>query len=154
MTTSAKPVAPPTPPTLEQANARIAEIEKELRKLDALMQERGDWTAYRDSLLRVTKQIVPRSATPMAATSARPFQIESGVPIPPLPPTTVDYAERALKAKGSKMHLNEMLEVVRKNGWKGSGNDKIDRDRLYSAMHRQRHRFRPAGEQTWKLITP
>jgi hypothetical protein len=156
MTTAAKPVASPSvPPTLEEAEAKLAEIEKKLSRLDTLVQERADWQAYRYSLLKVTKQeagpaTAPiREAAPVFSGSLKqPIVLEDGVP---LPLTTVDHAEKALKAKGSAMRLGEMLEVVRRNGWKGSGDDRLDRDRLYSAMHRQRHRFTPAGRQTWKL---
>src|SRR6202035_1893748 len=106
MTTAAKPVASPSvPPTLEEADAKLAEIEKELNRLDILVQERNDWQAYRYSLLKVTKQearpaTVPvREAAPVSGGNAeQPIVLEGGVP---LPLTTVDHAEKALKGKGS-----------------------------------------------------
>jgi len=68
MKTVAKPMVP-LPPTLEEADAKLAQIQEELKRLDILIQERNDWTAYRESLMRVTNQIAPPLPTPAPDTA-------------------------------------------------------------------------------------
>jgi hypothetical protein len=123
------------PPTLEEVDARLAKIEEELKRFETLTQEKQAWMNYRYSLLRVTKQeapAIPTNGTKPAGTG------------------TMDYAERILTGKAS-MHLNDMVATARKMGWEGSGDDKTDRDRVYSAMHRRPDKFEMVAPQTWKL---
>ena len=127
------------PPTLEEVDARLATIEQELKRLETLVQEKQDWTAYRYSLLKVTKQDAP-AAPVWQGNGTKPEALAQG---------TGDYAERILTGKPS-MHLDELVAAARKAGWKGSGDDRVDRDRFYSAMHRRPKTFEMTAPQTWR----
>jgi hypothetical protein len=143
-------VKPIAPPTIEEVDAKLAQIERDLKRFDTLVQEKNDWNAYRYSLLKVTKQEPPpakREPVSAAALATTDGGNVLGVPY------TVQFAEKILKARGAPMTLAEMLDTARKAGWKGSGEDKRDRERFYSAMHRQPDKFVSTAPLTWKLKT-
>jgi hypothetical protein len=146
MPINAKPIVPPT---LEEVDLRIAKIDQELKRLNVLVQERQDLIAYQHALRKVTKQEppTPTKPEPMSAFATTDGGSILGVPY------TVRFAEKILKARGASMTLAEMLDAARETGWKGSGDDKRDRERFYSAMHRQPEKFVSPAPLTWELKT-
>ncbi len=128
-----------TPPSLEEAEAKIAEFDAKIKQLEALVQERLAWVQYRDSLRRV----LTVDPIKIAATAGRV------VKRPPKGSTTVDHAEAVLTTFGPEMHLLDIVKRMREaSGWEGSGDDSADKGRVYSAMHRASDKFEKVGGRT------
>lgn len=64
--------------------------------------------------------------------------------------STLEAAATAL-AKG-RLKMDVLLKRARKAGWKGSGDDQADKERLYAAMHRRPEVFTRVDRNTWELV--
>ena len=131
-----------TPPTRQQALSRIEKLEEEIQKIEALITERDLLKSYVAILNRIAP--VPGQLPPEDQSSATaPPKLASSVN------STADTAYELLKHSGP-LNLSDLLKRVRENkGWKSSGDDKKDRDRLWQAMRRDPKRFMRVADHKW-----
>ncbi len=136
------------PPTRQEALDRIARLDLEIQKRDALVKERTLLVSYVDILDQLEPDSdalaldAPKVLAPPQGAPSRLVQVYVGNP-------TGDTAYDMLKRFGP-LDLTELLKKVRENkNWKSSGDDKKDKDRLWAAMHRDTGRFTKVADRKW-----
>lgn len=134
----AKPQASILPFTIEEIDRELTEIDAKIANIQALQQRRSD--LYNVKLLMTRL----RTGSLDALDASRPrTEISRNA--------TADYAALVLSTHGGELHIAEILKNMRDAGWLGSGNDQLDRDRIYSAMHRQKNKFEKVAASKWRL---
>jgi len=71
---------------------------------------------------------------------------------PVLSGSTEHFAFRTLEESGP-LGTGPLLVAVRQKGWRGSGDDKKDSDRIYQAMKRRRGMFGRTEDGRWFAVT-
>jgi hypothetical protein len=110
---------------VEEIEKEIAEIDAKLETYERLLQRRRDLVMFGDLANKLW-----------------------GIHQPPSRGKTAEVALRVLLSQNSAMDLNTLLEGMRRQGWKDSGNDARDKKRLYVAICKSKHFVRD-GER-WK----
>ena len=128
----------PDPLNLSAIDHEIAEIDERLEEHKRLVQRRSDLVNF--------KQLAQRLGF---------VENENGASPPPpvttdksTPGTTAGFAYNVLRITGS-LTLNYLLAEMRKAGWTGSGNDAIDKKRIYAAIYNKEGFFERDGEK-WR----
>ncbi len=128
------------PPTRSQVAERISELDVERKRLDA----------YLKALDGLAEPIAAEKSVSVAVSISGVEAIMR--PSNPSANATADVARQILLRNGGPMMLEAMLPHARAvKSWKASGDDKKDKGRLYSAMHRANEVFlkTPNG---WALL--
>jgi hypothetical protein len=129
-----------------KAPSSITDIRAELADIESKIAELRTLTARRERLVALLRQFdalygaTPKKQTKQAATTPevkQPEQVPSGA-------TNAHYIAHVLLGKGP-MDMSQILREVRLLGWTGSGDDPVDKKRLYAAMHGD-PRFKKTGE--------
>jgi hypothetical protein len=66
---------------------------------------------------------------------------------------TADLAEYVLKVHGPRLHLNKIIELMRSEGWGGSGDARRDYKSTYQNLKDKNKRFRNVGKNIWELVS-
>jgi hypothetical protein len=124
--------------TAQELRAELAELDSKLAEYKTLVNRRADIA----QLLDLTERLFGGGTTGPPAGADRPSANVKRLS------THADFLAQALVA-GPK-DINEILREVRALGWKGSGEDAIDKRRLYVALYRDKARFSLANGR-WRL---
>lgn len=134
--------------TIEQIEAEMAEIDKKLEDYQALLDRRGTLAQIRlltIKLRRLEGHPEPNGArTLIGAPEPKSAVLASAL-------THSHYLEMALKKNGP-LPIGELLTAVRAEGWQGSGEDAIDKRRLYVPLYREKEKFKLGSNGKWSLI--
>jgi hypothetical protein len=115
----------------QELDREIAEIDEKLKGLHALEQRKAELLTF--------KRLAQRLFGPNDAT----------VPSETIAFTTAGLILSILQSEGGKT-ISEILAAARLRGYKGSGNDFVDKKRLLAAMYNLREKFEKDG-LTWRL---
>ena len=132
--------------SLVKVHEELAEIDRKLAGYQELIQRRQDLQQLRMLLLRLD------------GIEAKADKKESHAPpLSALPPpdrwTHSDHLQAALRKNGP-LPITQLLIAVRGNGWQGSGDDAIDKRRLYVPLYREKEKFRLSEDGKWTLVQP
>lgn len=141
MTTAHRPTSPPT---IQEADAKIAELTNRLNDFQKVAEERIRWVNYRASLLSITGT-ENGSAPSVLSTPTTSYDRPKDLTM------TGDMAIFVLRKFGPELTATQMAEKMHLEGWEGSGNAKMDKDRIYSAIHRRSGIVEKVGPERWKL---
>jgi hypothetical protein len=129
-----------------KAPDKIAEVRAELVDIENRLAELRPLTARKERLAAFLRQYEALYSTApkkqaKAATAVTPVR-----PVETVAPgaTIAQYILHALKQKGP-MDIGGLLAATRSVGWAGSGDDKIDKKRLYAAMRADGRFHKDAG---------
>jgi hypothetical protein len=131
------------PHTLAELKTELTKTEEKLRAYNEIILERNRLA----ELIRAWE-----TAFPTEADGSRK-QSQAAIEAPQSPESTDSFAHRALREFGA-MTTGTLLISVRQKGWKGSGDDAKDRDRLYQVMKRRPEKFARLPKGKWKAIEP
>jgi HB1, ASXL, restriction endonuclease HTH domain len=133
-----KQQAPIEPFTIEEIDRELAAIDAQIANIQSLQQRRSDLYNMKVLMMRL------RTGSLEGLDASRPrTNINRNA--------TADYAALVLSTHGGELHVAQILKNMRDAGWLGSGNDEVDRDRIYSAMHRQKNKFEKVAASKWRL---
>jgi hypothetical protein len=128
------------PTTIAELKTELAETDKRLTGLRTLVARRDrlaalirQWEALYDSPAKKTPKKHPAAVTKM-----------------PEPSGTTGYALHVLRTKGPST-LDEILQESRRLGWVGSGNDAVDKKRLYAAMFSKPEECGKGPDGKWRM---
>lgn len=130
----------------------IAELKAELAEIEAKLTEYRSLSARRERIASLIRQwqSLYGEREPHSKKLGRK-QPPSIAPVTDLAEGgTVVYVIRALTKTGP-LTLDELLQQTRALGWPCSGNDLVDKKRLYAAMYK-RPKFTKGVDGKWKLV--
>ncbi len=134
------------PFTVEKIDRELAEIDAKIEHIRALHHANIQTLQQRRSDLYNVKVLMTRLRTG----SLEALDVSS----PRTPASrygTADCAALVLSTHGGELHIAQILKNMRDAGWLGSGNDKVDRNRIYAAMHTQKNKFEKVAASKWRL---
>lgn len=129
------------PHTLAELKSALAKVEIKLKTFNELSMER----IRLSELIKAWETVFP--------TESEKGQSVAKVGAPIEPGSTAAFAYHSLNEFGA-MAAGPLLVSVRQKGWKGTGDDRKDRDRLYSVMKRRPDKFARTSDGKWKAIKP
>jgi hypothetical protein len=132
----------------------LADLKTELAKTEKRLEKFNQMVAERNHLLDLIK------AWEMAfpdrngnRSEAKPSGLTQPVTrTPVLEGSTEHFAYRSLIEFGP-LGTGPLLVSIRQKGWRGSGDDKKDSDRLYQAMKRRKGMFGRTKDGRWFAVT-
>jgi hypothetical protein len=135
------------PIKVEDAKREIEEIGHKLKKMEEL--------SKRKTLLENYLMILEHLNSPSAGSGSLPNVLpssftESVTTVVPKRNNTQQLAHKILSAHGSPMHMDDLIPAMREGGWSSSGDDTVDENRVYAAMHRRTDLFQKTKASTWK----
>jgi hypothetical protein len=111
--------------TIQGIEQQIEDIDKRLEELKTLVARRNDLLALRNLIGKLENRTPnPKSET----TDGRVLETHS------------DYVKEALRIHGP-LAMPDLIDAVRKLGWKGSGDNATDKARLNNPLYREREAF-------------
>jgi hypothetical protein len=129
------------PHTLAELKADLATVEAKLKVFNELAMERFRLT----ELIKAWETFFPEEGK-SAQTQSTPVVIQNfGTQ------ATASFAHHSLDEFGP-MSTAQLLVSVRQKGWKGTGDDAKDRDRLYQAMKRLPQKFARTVDGKWAAL--
>jgi len=132
--------------TIPEIEAELIQIDKQLERYESLVQRRQDLATLRLLLMKLERSENGSKAQPV------PHQPKGAslAEVASEPMTHAEYIELAL-AQNGPLAIGDLLTAVRKDGWQGSGDDAVDKKRLYVALYREKEKFNHDPDGRWSL---
>ena len=138
---------------IEKSRRRLAEVSKIIDAARAVESEFNLLSAFLLQVDAVRKRLEPGTSD-----SAQPHtQTTSGPERPQLQKDgvnqTAELADYVLRVYGPRIRLNDILDRLAEEGWKGSGNRRKDWKNLYNNLSSKKKRFRNVGKNVWERVS-
>jgi hypothetical protein len=133
------------PETLKDLKEELASIDGQLAGLRAL-------TVRRTRIAGLIRQWEALYESKKKRKTAKPSleAVAKRKVLTPTAKTNADYAAQAIQKKGP-LKIAQLVEEVRALGWVGSGDDVVDRKRIYVSMYETKGRFSRDNKGNWSI---